>query len=243
MASVPLARLRVLAGVGDPVLAKLMIFAASGDNDAVRDRARNRGVLVLLPNLVVQGIVDGRVTHVYRRWDVPRARPGGRQLTKLGLIAIDAVEEVPSLDSISEADAVACGEKSVATLTKWLMKRPEDRIYKISLHYAGPDPRWELREQRPDEAGLLAIDAALDRLDKAKTAGSNGPWTRHILRWIRDNPAVVSKVLATLLDRELQPMKTDIRKMKALGLTISLDVGYELSPRGAAYLAWYDARR
>ena len=53
---------------------------------------------------------------------------------------------------------------------------------------------------------------------------------------------MVSKVLATLLDRELQPMKTDIRKMKALGLTISLEVGYQLSPRGAAYLSWYESQ-
>ena len=52
---------------------------------------------------------------------------------------------------------------------------------------------------------------------------------------------VVSKVLATLLNRDLQPMKTDIRKLKALGLTISLDVGYQLSPRGETYLDWYDA--
>ena len=31
-------------------------------------------------------------------------------------------------------------------------------------------------------------------------------------------------------------MKVDIRKLKSLGLTISHDVGYELAPRGQAYL-------
>ena len=30
--------------------------------------------------------------------------------------------------------------------------------------------------------------------------------------------------------------KTDVRKLKKLGLTISHDVGYELSPRGRAVL-------
>lgn len=35
-------------------------------------------------------------------------------------------------------------------------------------------------------------------------------------------------------------MKVDIRKLKALGLTISHDVGYEPSPRGTAYLEWLD---
>ena len=39
---------------------------------------------------------------------------------------------------------------------------------------------------------------------------------------------------------DLLPMKVDIRKLKSLGLTISHDVGYELSPRGTAYLAWLE---
>jgi hypothetical protein len=37
-------------------------------------------------------------------------------------------------------------------------------------------------------------------------------------------------------------MKVDIRKLKSLGLTISHDVGYELSPRGTAYLSWLERR-
>jgi hypothetical protein len=42
--------------------------------------------------------------------------------------------------------------------------------------------------------------------------------------------------LAADFGRDLQPFKTDVRKLKNLGLTISLEVGYELSPRGRAYL-------
>ncbi len=195
---------------------------------------------MLLPAKVVAGIVDGTVTRVYRRWNVPRAKAGGTQLTPAGVVAIDAVTEVPTADLLTEADAAACGERDLASLLKWLGKRPEDRIYRVDLHYAGADPRWELRDRIPDEGELAAIERALDRLDAAKTSG---PWTRSILEWIRDNPAVVSTVLAALLDRELQPMKTDIRKLKALGLTISLDVGYRLAPRGAAYLDWLARRR
>ena len=37
--------------------------------------------------------------------------------------------------------------------------------------------------------------------------------------------------------RETLPFKIDVRKLKNLGLTISLPIGYELSPRGEAYLA------
>ena len=36
---------------------------------------------------------------------------------------------------------------------------------------------------------------------------------------------------------ERADFKLNIRKLKALGLTISLEVGYRLSPRGVALLA------
>jgi hypothetical protein len=36
--------------------------------------------------------------------------------------------------------------------------------------------------------------------------------------------------------RERDPFKIDVRKLKNLGLTHSLEVGYELSPRGREYL-------
>lgn len=194
---------------------------------------------MLLPARVVTGIVDGSVTRVYRRWSAPRAKAGGTQLTPAGLVAIDAVTEVASLDLLTEADATACGERDLAALVKWLTKRPDDSIYRVDLHYAGADPRWSLREQVPNRAELGDIARALDKLDSAKPSG---PWTRQVLEWIRDHLAVVSTALAALLEREVQPMKTDIRKLKALGLTISLDLGYRLSPRGQAYRDWLDGR-
>ena len=42
--------------------------------------------------------------------------------------------------------------------------------------------------------------------------------------------------LAPLLGRERLPFKRDVRKLKELGLTESLEVGYRLSPRGRAVL-------
>jgi hypothetical protein len=38
------------------------------------------------------------------------------------------------------------------------------------------------------------------------------------------------------MGRERLAFKTDVRKLKALGLTESLPVGYRLSPRGEAWL-------
>ena len=49
-------------------------------------------------------------------------------------------------------------------------------------------------------------------------------------------PIPVVSDLAAMVGRETQPFKTDVRKLKALGLTESLEVGYRLSPRGKALL-------
>src|ERR1700710_2471971 len=133
---------------------------------------------MLLPDVVAHGIVDGTVRRVYRRWDVPRAKPGGTQVTRFGMVAIDTVREIPDVSQLTEADALACGEKNLASLVKWLMKRPADRIFEVTVHYAGEDPRLALRVQLPDQDDLLRIDGALDRLDAAK---ATGPWTRFVL--------------------------------------------------------------
>lgn len=108
-----------------------------------------------------------------------------------------------------------------------------DHVYRVRLSWVGEDPRVRLREQVPDAADLAQLTAAVARLDAGKRSG---PWTRPILEWIRDNPGVISTELAARLGREVAPMKADIRRLKALGLTESLRVGYRLSPRGRAYL-------
>ncbi len=77
------------------------------------------------------------------------------------------------------------------------------------------------------------LDRRLTRLDRA---GSHGAWTRATLEIIRQRPAVRAGDLAEALGRERLPFKLDVRKLKNLGLTRSLDVGYELSPRGRTYL-------
>jgi Mn-dependent DtxR family transcriptional regulator len=58
-----------------------------------------------------------------------------------------------------------------------------------------------------------------------------------VLRLISERPAVRAPDLAASLGRETQPFKTDVRKLKEMGLTESLEVGYRLSPRGRAVLA------
>ncbi|MFD9829319.1 ASCH domain-containing protein [Tsukamurella tyrosinosolvens] len=201
---------------------------------------------MLIPKAVAEGVRDGRITTQYRRWDTPRVKVGGTQLTAAGLLRFTRVTRVPDVERISDRAARAAGVKDAAALRKLLTPRDPDaprrersarggeHVYRVHLEWAGEDPRLALREELPDDAELAAIARRLARLDARET----GPWTRDILAWIRDHPHIVSKELAAERGVELLPMKADIRKLKGMGLTISHEVGYELSPRGAAYLDW-----
>ncbi len=203
---------------------------------------------MLISKPVAEAIRAGTVTQAFRRWDAPRVKVGGVQLTPAGLVRFDAVSRVRDPDRLTERDARTAGLKDLATLQKFLTpteRKPSarggrggDTVYRIRLSWAGEDPRIALRESLPDDESMSEITTRLGRLDARAAA----PWTREILEWIRDNPRVVSKELASLRGVELLPMKVDIRKLKALGLTISHDVGYELSPRGTAYLDWLERR-
>lgn len=201
---------------------------------------------MLIPKAVAEGVRDGRITTQYRRWDTPRVKVGGTQLTPAGLLRFTRVTRVPDVERISDRAARAAGVKDAAALRKLLTPRDPDaprrersarggeHVYRVHLEWAGEDPRLALREELPDDAELAAIARRLARLDARET----GPWTRDVLAWIRDHPHIVSKELAAERGVELLPMKADIRKLKGMGLTISHEVGYELSPRGAAYLDW-----
>ena len=101
------------------------------------------------------------------------------------------------------------------------------------MSFDRPDERVALRDTLPTPADVAQITAALDRLDNGRRTG---PWTREILRLIASRPTVRAPDLAESLGRETIRFKTDVRKLKELGLTHSLPVGYELSARGRAYL-------
>ena len=49
-------------------------------------------------------------------------------------------------------------------------------------------------------------------------------------------PQDAIRVIAESVGREMLPFKVDVRKLKALGLTESLPVGYRLAPRGRSLL-------
>lgn len=182
-------------------------------------------------------IADGSVTLAFRRWDRPYAKTGSRMRTPVGVLAIDTVEPVTVAD-LSDETARRAGYGSLADLVRDLDRYRGGQLYRIEVRLAGDDPRVALREQTelgPEE--LAALRARLARMD---ARSSHGPWTWATLRLIAQRPAVRAGDLASGLGRDRLPFKADVRKLKELGLTESLDVGYRLSPRGRALLAGAD---
>jgi hypothetical protein len=187
---------------------------------------------MLLNPAIAQGIRDGSVTAVFRRWDAPRVRPGGTQRTVAGVVRFESVEEIDEQD-LTEADALGAGMASLAALIKANQRGPGARLFRIRVAFDRPDERVALRDALPTAGELAQISAALDKMDRGR---KSGPWTREILALIAARPAVRAPDLAESLGRQTQPFKLDVRKLKELGLTHSLPVGYELSARGRAYL-------
>ncbi len=176
-------------------------------------------------------IADGRVDLAFRRWERPRVRPGGSQRTSVGVIAFDAVDRV-AVDAIGDTEARRAGFDSRAHLLAFLDRRPTGEVYRVRLRLAGPDPRIALRESMPGPDEVDPILRRLARLD----ARPRGPWTRRVLELIDANPGVRAGDLAPAIGRERLPFKLDVRKLKELGLTESLPIGYRLSPRGRTIL-------
>ncbi len=190
------------------------------------------GGRMLLNRTTLEGIRAGSISLAFRRWRRPTVRPGGTLLTAIGQLAIEAVDPV-DLEDITVAEARAAGFEDLAALRTRLEERQAGDVYRIRLALAGADPRIALREETPDEAELASI---LQRLGRMDARSGVGPWTESILEKIRDRPGERAGDLAADLGVHRPTFKANVRKLKALGLTESLKVGYRLSPRGHAVL-------
>ena len=187
---------------------------------------------MLLNRATAEGIANGSITLVLRRWDTARAKPGGTQRTVAGTIRIDDVTEYPGRYRVTATQARAAGYPDAKTAQKELDRRPARHTYAIAVSYLAPDERPDLAaDDRLSDADVDAITARLDRWDAV-----GPPWTRQYLEMIGANEAVRAPDLAARVGLDVPRFKRRVRQLKGLGLTISLDVGYRLSPRGRAYL-------
>lgn len=192
---------------------------------------------MLLRRAVLEKIAAGKVDLAFRRWKRPTVKATGTLRTQLGMVRIESVDVV-DIVSIDEDDARRAG-MDLAELRSMLNAKTEGEVYRVRLGGIEADPRVALRDDDTlDDDAVTDLTHRLDRLD---LASKRGPWTRETLRLLADNPHVRAQDLADGMGLEKSIFKSDVRKLKELGLTISHSPGYEVSPRGRALLDQLEA--
>ena len=179
-------------------------------------------------------IASGEVTVTFRRWKRRQVVAGNRYRTPVGFIEVSSIDVVDPA-GITDDEARQSGYDSGDAVRGALRGDPAFDTYRIAFRFVGgPDPRAELAATDAlSDADRVELDRRLDRMDKASP---HGPWSRTTLRLIAARPATRAGDLAEAVGRERLRFKADVRKLKNLGLTESLEIGYRLSPRGRAYL-------
>ena len=173
------------------------------------------------------GIADGSITVTFRAWKRPQAKVGGRYRIAGMLIEATDVRQV-RVDEITDDDARRAG----ATDRRRAAVAARRRRSGVACRLRVRRPRRPDRPPQRDARRRTSTDviARLARLDR------NGAWTRQTLQLIERYPGIVSTTLARHAGQERPAFKLNVRKLKELGLTESLDIGYRLSPRGEAVL-------
>ncbi|MCE6991913.1 hypothetical protein [Dyadobacter sp. CY323] len=178
-------------------------------------------------------IKSGKISLAFRKWKKPGAKSGSRIQTGIGLVEITSFAEC-GRETITEQDAVQAGFRDLKSLLAVLDKVAEGTIYKIGVKYFSEDPRIDLRQKMEiTDEEFEALKEKLDHLDKGSKLGS---WTIKTLKAIQENPMLRAADLAVKARKEKEWLKLNIRKLKNLGLTVSHEPGYTLSPLGESVL-------
>ncbi len=198
--------------------------------------------MLLFKKAYWEGLVGGQITLTFRRWKKPHVRNGGRyRCHPIGVLEVDDVRLVTARD-ITAAEAKRAGFGSREGLLEYLAElgplEDSTEIYRVTLHHGGDGDRVALAlEDQLTVDDVATLENKLARMDRDQ------PWAMKTLGLIDKHPQVAASKLAAKLGRETAPFKIDVRKLKKLGLTQSFEVGYEIAPRGRAYLEAVRAQR
>jgi len=185
----------------------------------------------------LNGIKSGKITYAFRRWEKPNVKKGSTMKTALGVIEVTDVVPIKE-NSITNTDATKAGYESPELLIKDLNKGTSGTIYRVKVKYQSEDPRLELREKTDlSDPELQKLKTKLARLDKTR-----GPWVLKVMKLIKRYPERRAGDLAEIMQMDKLDFKVNVRKLKNLGLTISHEIGYSLSPLGEIVMETLERR-
>jgi hypothetical protein len=184
-------------------------------------------------------IRGGEIRCTVRIWQRPHVKVGGRYaLWSGGAVVVDKLYEA-RIEDITPALARRCGFDSFADALKTAKHGAGERVFIIDFHYDGAAARLGPTTDTVGAAELAEIAQRLEAMDRRSRSGA---WTQGTLRAIGARPGVLAAKLARSLGRPRDEFKRDVRKLKNLGLTFSLEIGYRLTPKGEALLAAIEPR-
>jgi hypothetical protein len=165
-------------------------------------------------------------------------KAGGRyRCHPIGVLEVDRVDAARARD-VTDAEARRAGFGSRDELLSFLASvgfdkvRPDTVLTRVEFHHGGDGDRVEIAlDDNLTATAVAEIEERLARMDAKRS------WTAETLDLIRRHPRVAASKLAAKVGRETAPFKADVVRLKKLGLTQSFEVGYEVSPRGKAFLA------
>ena len=172
-----------------------------------------------------EGILGGRITVSFRNWKRPHAAVGGvYRLRPAGAVKVKVtdVRTVRLSDSATD-DLRRAGFDTVAAVAEFLKLPESATVTRVE---------FELTEEpaaKPPPA--LSAEEVIGRL-QASDRRSTAPWTAQVLALIRAHPATRAGDLAPAMGWQTPAFKANVRKLKALGLTQSLEPGYRLTELG-----------
>ena len=176
------------------------------------------------------GLRSGAIDLTFRRWDRPQAKPGGRYRVGADIeLAVSSVGEV-ELDDVTPAEADRAGFGDLQELLRMLARDGGKRVFHVEFAARSSKP-VPIRTSELSGRELAERLRAMDRRAKA------GPWAEPTLALVAAHPQRRAGDLAQMCRRETRLFKTDVRKLKKLGLTRSFEIGYELTERGRQVLS------
>ena len=189
---------------------------------------------MLIKQKQLDGILSGKISLAFRKWKNLSVKKDSLLKTSIGLVKIADITET-ELSQITDDDAEQAGYDNAKTLISELEKTVNGVIYKIQLSFHSPDPRIDLRQKNQiTDVEMEELTEKLLNLDKFS---KQGKWTTKVLKAIQENPKLPAVELAVKVNKEKEWLKTNVRKLKNLGLTISHEPGYTLSPLGEYVLS------
>lgn len=188
---------------------------------------------MLIKSVHLHGIKSGTIKLAFRRWEKSQVKEGTLLKTFIGLVKVTRITRIEE-GQITRKDIRDAGFENLEQLLNALQQSDGGNLYKIALRYHTEDPRIKVREQKTlTDSAYAELKNTLVRLDKNSRQGM---WTKKVLLAIQKNPHLKAVEVAKLTGFEKQWLKLNIRKLKNLGLTISHEVGYELSPLGKTFV-------